>query len=62
MKIGVIGTGFVGLTTAIGLAHKNFKVNCYEIQKKKRNLLKQSLIPFHEPHLKKYLQKYNKNK
>ena len=47
MKIGVIGTGFVGLTTAIGFAHKNFEVNCYEIQKNKRNLLKQSLIPFH---------------
>ena len=62
MKIGVIGTGFVGLTTAIGFAHKNFEVNCYEIQKNKRNLLKQSLIPFHEPQLKKYLQKYNKKK
>ena len=36
MKIGVIGTGFVGLTTAIGFAHKNFKINCYEINKKKK--------------------------
>jgi UDP-glucose 6-dehydrogenase len=40
MKIGVIGTGFVGLTTAIGFAHKNFKVNCYEIIKEKRELVK----------------------
>jgi UDPglucose 6-dehydrogenase len=59
MKIGVIGTGFVGLTTAIGFAHKNFKVNCYEIIKEKRELLKQSVIPFHEPYLQTYLQKYN---
>ncbi len=59
MKIGVIGTGFVGLTTAIGFAHKNFNVNCYEIDKKKRDFLKKSKIPFHEPYLQDYLVKYN---
>ena len=62
MKIGVIGTGFVGLTTAIGFAHKNFKINCYEINKKKRNYLINSKIPFHEPYLQNYLVKYNKKK
>lgn len=62
MKIGVIGTGFVGLTTAIGFAHKNFMVNCYEINKKKRNFLKNSKIPFYEPQLQNYLIKYNKKK
>ena len=62
MKIGVIGTGFVGLTTAIGFAHKNFKINCYEINKKKRNFLINSKIPFYEPYLQNYLVKYNKKK
>jgi UDPglucose 6-dehydrogenase len=62
MKLGVIGTGFVGLTTAIGFAHKNFDINCYEIIKKKRDLLKKSIIPFHEPYLQKYLLKYNKKR
>tara|TARA_B100000575_G_C23109022_1_gene640436 strand:+ start:471 stop:1697 length:1227 start_codon:yes stop_codon:yes gene_type:complete len=62
MKLGVIGTGFVGLTTAIGFAHKNFKVNCYEINKNKRNFLINSKIPFHEPYLQNYLAKYNKKK
>jgi UDPglucose 6-dehydrogenase len=62
MKIGVIGTGFVGLTTAVGFAHKNFKVACYEKDKKKRNLLKESEIPFYEPHLKEHLLKYNKKR
>lgn len=62
MKIGVIGTGFVGLTTAIGFAHKNFKVNCFEIDRKKRDLLKKSKIPFYEPYLQDNLIRYNNKK
>ena len=34
-KIGVIGLGFVGLTTATGLAHLGYKVYCFEKDKKK---------------------------
>ena len=31
IEINIIGLGFVGLTTAVGFSHKNFKVNGIEI-------------------------------
>ena len=36
-KINVIGLGFVGLTTAIGLSYKNHKVNVIEKDSSKLN-------------------------
>ena len=38
--INVIGLGFVGLTTAVGLAYKSNKVIGIEINDKKRKILK----------------------
>ena len=58
----VIGLGFVGLTTAVGLSHKGTKVIGVDISKTiVKNLLRQK-IHFHEPYLKKNLKKVlNKN-
>ena len=44
--ISIIGSGYVGLTTGIGLALKGYKVICTDIDKNKVNMIKQSLI-FH---------------
>lgn len=61
-KIGVIGLGFVGLTTATGLAHLGYKVYCFEKDKKKSDDIKHIKIPFYEPHLDNNLKKnLNKN-
>ncbi|MFH1283589.1 MAG: nucleotide sugar dehydrogenase [bacterium] len=56
--ITVIGLGFVGLTTALGFAHKGFKVFGYDIDRKKVNDIKKGEIPFHEPYLYEYLRTY----
>jgi hypothetical protein len=48
----VVGVGFVGLTTALGFAKKNFIVTAVENNKKKIKLLTQNKITFDEPFLK----------
>jgi len=58
----VIGLGFVGLTTAIGLASKGNKVIGIENNKKKLEHLRKGVIQFHEPYLEQNLKKVNKNK
>lgn len=58
----VIGLGFVGLTTAIGLAFKGKKVFAYDNDIKIIKNLKNNNIHFHEPFLKKNLKKVIKNK
>ena len=45
MKIGIIGMGFVGLTTALGMAYKGYLVNCFDIDKKKISKLKKGINP-----------------
>ena len=40
MNINVIGAGYVGLVTASCFAHSGHKVNCYDIDKDKIDLLK----------------------
>lgn len=61
-KIYVIGLGFVGLTTALSFASKNFKVIGYDINSKVIDNLKKGKISFNEPLLKKELKKSIKNK
>jgi UDPglucose 6-dehydrogenase len=58
----VIGLGFVGLTTAIGLAFKGNKVVAVDNDKEKITQLKNNIIQFHEPHLKENLHKVTVNK
>jgi len=52
MSVGIIGLGFVGLTTAIGMAHKGQTIHCYEKNIKKSEAIQNLNIPFYEPFLK----------
>jgi len=56
--IGVIGLGFVGLTTSLGFAHQGYKVYGYDISKSRRDELRRGQMPFHEPHLGKHLKEH----
>lgn len=49
--ITVIGLGFVGLTTALGLSDKGYRVYGYDIDQKKKEQLRKGHIPFYEPYL-----------
>ena len=49
ITIGVLGLGFVGLTTAAGFVAKGFSVTSFEIDDERRNTLKSGVVPFHEP-------------
>ena len=61
-EICVIGLGFVGLTTALSFANKNYKVLGVDNNKKLVSLLQKNKIPFFEPHLREKLKKLQKNK
>ena len=53
--IGVIGLGFVGLTTSLGFSEKGVTTMGYDIDRTKVDLIKSGRIPFHEPGLKEAL-------
>ena len=57
ININIIGLGFVGLTTALGFCEKRFQTICVEKDKKKLNKIKNGVLPFEEPMLKKILKK-----
>lgn len=61
MKIAVIGLGFVGLVTALALAHDGNKIIGIDIDKKKINNLLHGVLPFFEPGLEKLLTKNRNN-
>ena len=50
-KVAVIGTGYVGLTTAIGLASLGHDVVGYDIDPSKVDQLKAGILPIYEPGL-----------
>ena len=50
-KVAVIGTGYVGLTTSIGLASLGHEVVGYDIDPNKVDQLKAGILPIHEPGL-----------
>ena len=54
--ITVIGLGFVGLTTGLGFAKKEFKTYGIDINAERLDKLKNYEIPFHEPYLKEVLE------
>jgi len=56
-RIAVIGTGYVGLVTGVGLADFGNKVICVDIDKAKINMLNHGQIPIYEPGLKELLDK-----
>ncbi len=53
----VLGLGFVGLTTAVGLSYKGHKVIGVDSNKEITKNLLNKKIHFHEPYLKNYLEK-----
>jgi len=57
MKISIIGTGYVGLSTGIGLASLGNDIVCVDIDEEKINSLNKGIISIYEPGLKEQLPK-----
>ena len=55
-KVAIVGTGYVGLSTAATLAYLGHQVTCVDINEEKIAKLKSGEIPFHEPYLKELLE------
>jgi UDPglucose 6-dehydrogenase len=51
MKVGVVGTGYVGLVTGACLAEKGNDVVCHDIDLEKLRQLREGIIPIFEPGL-----------
>ena len=57
MKIGIIGLGYVGLSTSLGLAELGHEVIGYEIDSKKLSLIKKGIMPIYEEGMQEILEK-----
>ena len=57
MKIGVVGTGYVGLVQGVIMAEFGLNVICMDVSEEKINSLKNGVIPIYEPGLKELLEK-----
>ena len=62
MKIGVIGTGYVGLVQGVILAQFGLKVICVDNNKEKIDRLNNGEVPIYEPELEDLLVKNIKEK
>ncbi len=62
MKVAVIGTGYVGLTTGTCLAEIGHSVTCVDINEKKIKALNEGKVPIFEPGLKEIIGKNVKAK
>ena len=51
MNISVIGTGYVGLTTAVGFAVQGHKVYCVDIDRNKIDMIRSGKAPIYEENL-----------
>ncbi|MEA3493996.1 MAG: UDP-glucose/GDP-mannose dehydrogenase family protein [Candidatus Margulisiibacteriota bacterium] len=61
IRICVIGTGYVGLTTGVCLADLGFKVTCVDKDREKISELKKGIFPIHEPGLDKIFEEVVKS-
>jgi UDPglucose 6-dehydrogenase len=61
MKISIIGTGYVGLTTGVAIASLGNKVICVDKEEEKINKLNKGIIPIYEPDLEDLLCKFKAN-
>ena len=50
-RVLVMGTGYVGLTTAVGLASRGIPAVAFEIDPEKRDMINSGEVPFFEPSL-----------
>ncbi len=55
MRVGVIGCGFVGLISSIGLASKGVSVTAVDIDSSRIEKISRGEVPFHEPGVEKLL-------
>ncbi len=51
MKVSIIGSGYVGLSTAIALSYIGHDVSCIDIDQNKIDNLNEGIAPFYEPAL-----------
>ena len=57
MHLTVIGTGYVGLVTAIGLADAGHEVTCVDLNKERMEQLKRGIAPITEQGIDEALEK-----
>ncbi|MBS3816964.1 MAG: UDP-glucose/GDP-mannose dehydrogenase family protein [Candidatus Thermoplasmatota archaeon] len=57
MKISIIGTGYVGLITGVGLADHGHQVTCVDIDEKKVEMINDAQPPIYEEDLERYLER-----
>jgi len=51
MKVAIIGSGYVGLTTGVCLSFVGHEVTCVDVDPRRVETLKSGAVPFHEPYL-----------
>lgn len=56
-RISIIGTGYVGLSTALGFTSKGYTVITSDLDKEKIRKIQEGVLPFHEPKLHEQLEK-----
>ena len=57
MRVGVIGTGYVGLVQGVIMAEFGLNIICMDVAKEKIESLKNGVVPIYEPGLKELLEK-----